>query len=62
MPKRILDREFPGQRQDRPGFEYKMRPEPEIIRPNYRGGEKLVGKVALVMGGDSGFGLPVQMG
>jgi hypothetical protein len=39
-----------------------MRPEPEIIRPNYRGGEKLVGKVALVMGGDSGFGLPVQMG
>ena len=31
MPKRILHREFTGQHQDRPGFKYKMRPEPEII-------------------------------
>ena len=39
MPKRILPREFTGQHQDRPGFKYKMRPEPEIIRPNYSGSD-----------------------
>jgi len=61
MPKRILPREFPGQRQDPPGFEHKMRPEPEIIRPNYRGSEKLAGKVALVTGGDSGIGRAVAV-
>jgi NAD(P)-dependent dehydrogenase (short-subunit alcohol dehydrogenase family) len=61
MPKRKRPRGFPGQRQDIPGFEYKMRPEPEIIRPDYRGSEKLARKVALITGGDSGIGRAVAV-
>jgi len=61
MPKRTLPRKFPGQPQDPPGFEYKMRPKPEIIRPDYRGSEKLARKVALITGGDSGIGRAVAV-
>jgi NAD(P)-dependent dehydrogenase (short-subunit alcohol dehydrogenase family) len=50
-------RAFPPQHQDhQPGQEFKMHPEPEIIRVNYRGSGKLEGKVALITGGDSGIG------
>lgn len=48
--------EFPPQEQSQPGDEYKMTPEPEVIRKNYKGSEKLKGKIALVTGGDSGIG------
>lgn len=48
--------EFPEQEQSQPGDEYKMQPEPEIIRDNYIGTKKLEGKVALITGGDSGIG------
>ena len=48
---------FPKQKQNnQPGDEYKMTPEPEIIRKNYKGSDKLKGKVALITGGDSGIG------
>lgn len=48
---------FPKQKQkSQPGDEYKMTPEPEIIRKNYKGSDKLKGKVALITGGDSGIG------
>jgi len=47
---------FPGQTQSQPGDEHKMRPEPEVIRENYKGSEKLKGKIALITGGDSGIG------
>lgn len=47
----------PEQRQLRqPGVEKMMVPRPIIENPNYRGSGKLVGKVALITGGDSGMG------
>jgi len=47
----------PEQRQLRqPGVEKLMVPRPIVENPNYKGSEKLVGKVALITGGDSGMG------
>ncbi|RKQ33299.1 SDR family oxidoreductase [Oceanobacillus halophilus] len=47
----------PEQRQYRqPGVEKLMMPRPIIENPNYKGSEKLKGKVALITGGDSGMG------
>lgn len=53
--------EFPDQQQEQPGKEHKMKPEPEVIRKNYKGSEKLKGKVALITGGDSGIGRSVAV-
>lgn len=47
---------FPQQKQSQPGDEYKMIPEPEIIKESYKGSGKLKGKKALITGGDSGIG------
>lgn len=47
---------FPEQKQELPGNEHKMNPEPEIIRENYTGSGKLLGKTAFITGGDSGIG------
>ncbi|MFN7115161.1 MAG: SDR family oxidoreductase [Saprospiraceae bacterium] len=49
--------QFPPQQQSQqPGLQTQMRPAPEIIRDNYKGSDKLKGKVALITGGDSGIG------
>lgn len=47
----------PEQRQYRqPGVESLMVPRPIVDNPQYKGSEKLKGKVALITGGDSGIG------
>lgn len=53
--------QFPAQSQKPPGREHRMRPEPEIIRPGYRGSGKLTDKIALITGGDSGIGRSVAV-
>jgi NAD(P)-dependent dehydrogenase (short-subunit alcohol dehydrogenase family) len=53
---------FPAQEQHKqPGEETSMIPQPEIIRKNYKGSEKLLDKVALITGGDSGIGRSVAV-
>ena len=47
----------PEQSQNKqPGMEYLMRPRPIFDNPNYKGSDKLKGKVAIITGGDSGLG------
>lgn len=52
---------FPEQKQELPGNEYLMNPEPEIIKESYTGSGKLLGKTALITGGDSGIGRSVAV-
>ncbi|MEO8515592.1 MAG: SDR family oxidoreductase [Flavobacterium sp.] len=52
---------FPKQKQELPGNEYKMKPQPEIIRDSYIGSEKLKGKIAFITGGDSGIGRSIAI-
>ena len=55
--------EFPPQHQDvQPGMEYLMRPRPIFNNPYYRGSGKLMNKVAIITGGDSGIGRAVAVG
>lgn len=47
----------PAQTQNRqPGIESEMTPKPQADDPQYKGSDKLTGKVALITGGDSGIG------
>ncbi|SHG22485.1 SDR family oxidoreductase [Ornithinibacillus halophilus] len=46
----------PQEQKQQPGIESNMYPEPEYIRKNYQGSNKLKNKVALITGGDSGIG------
>ena len=52
---------LPEQKQPRPGIEGEMEPRPQFLAPEYKGSEKLVGKAALITGGDSGIGRSVAV-
>ncbi|WP_426956502.1 SDR family oxidoreductase [Muricoccus radiodurans] len=53
----------PPQSQDRqPGIESEMTPRPQSSMENWRAAGKLMGKTALVTGGDSGIGRAVAIG
>ncbi|MBT2787801.1 MULTISPECIES: SDR family oxidoreductase [unclassified Halomonas] len=58
----MSDQQQPPQHQDKqPGDEHAMHPEPEYIRASYRGADKLLDKVAIITGGDSGIGRSVAV-
>ncbi len=44
-----------------PGSEQKLQPPAKIVEADYKGSEKLKGKVALITGGDSGIGRAVAV-
>ncbi|SNQ29034.1 SDR family oxidoreductase [Acinetobacter apis] len=47
---------IPAQQQEHPGSDAQLKPQAEFIAKDYLGSKKLVGKVALITGGDSGIG------
>jgi NAD(P)-dependent dehydrogenase (short-subunit alcohol dehydrogenase family) len=52
---------YPEQRQSPPGLEAEMRPQPDYGLETYRGSGRLLDKVAIVTGGDSGIGRAVAL-
>jgi NAD(P)-dependent dehydrogenase (short-subunit alcohol dehydrogenase family) len=52
---------FPEEHLKKPGMESDLDLEPMYEAPDYRGSEKLAGKVALISGGDSGIGRAVAV-
>ena len=55
--------EFPPQHQEKqPGMEYLMEPRPIFDNPYYKPSGKLINKVAIITGGDSGLGRAIAIG
>lgn len=52
---------MPEQNQQKPGLESLMTPRPRYQARNYKGADKLAGKVALITGGDAGIGRAVAV-
>jgi hypothetical protein len=53
-------KEFPKQEQSLPGSQQEQHPSPEVLPKEYPDG-KLVGKVAIITGADSGIGQAVAI-
>ena len=51
----------PQQQDQRPGIESEMTPRPKFEDRKYKGSDKLLGKVAIITGGDSGIGRAVAV-
>jgi len=51
----------PQHQEQQPGRESEMTPRPQADDPKYRGSDKLLNKVALITGGDSGIGRAVAI-
>lgn len=63
MPKDQQQTPQPPQQQDRqPGIEQEMSPAPASAMENWKASGKLIGKAALITGGDSGIGRAVAIG
>jgi len=58
-PRYMYPSKFATQSQDVPGKEHLMNTQPDFGKDSYVGANKLVGKVALITGGDSGIGRAV---
>lgn len=52
---------MPAQSQEKPGLDSAMTPRPRFEAPLYKGSGKLLGKSALITGGDSGIGRSVSV-
>jgi len=52
---------LPAQHLGKPGHESQLRPQPQFKAPDYKGSEKLKGRVAIITGGDSGIGRAVAV-
>lgn len=52
---------FKTQKQKKPGIESKMTPNPEYISPKYKASGKLMNKIAVITGGDSGIGRSIAV-
>src|SRR6202453_2488981 len=52
---------FPAQKQSMPGSTAKMNPRPDHGESSYKGSGKLLGKKAVITGGDSGIGRAVAI-
>lgn len=54
--KQFFADDFPKQYQEPPALQNKMEPRPDCGEESYKGNEQLVGRKALITGGDSGIG------
>ncbi|MFN8481463.1 MAG: SDR family oxidoreductase [Anaerolineae bacterium] len=52
---------FPEQKQQYPGRESEMRPQPDFGEQSYKGSGRLTGRAAVITGGDSGIGRAVAL-